>query len=95
MTHEEIRAIARPVKRIADPEVREEMLAAGVIFGCDTASDGVTLFYGKEMLEDIAKGRTAEFDPALIMAFALDFRTSDLEYLVAAVTTLRGSCCYE
>ena len=93
-TDEMLREIAVPVRWIEEPEVRETIKKAGLIWGCDTASDCVTLLYGREMLEDIAKGRHSEFDPQGHIAFELDFRTDELEALCVAIQTLRGSHCY-
>ena len=94
-SQETLREMASPVRRIEEPGVREQMKDAGLIWGCDTASDCVALFYGREMLEDIAKGRDSEFDAQAHIAFELDFRTEDLEYLCAAVQTHRGAHCYQ
>ncbi len=90
-----LREMASPVQRIEEPDIREQMKEAGLIWGCDTASDCVALFYGREMLEDISKGRDSEFDPQITIAFELDFRTEELEYLCAAVQKLRGAHCYQ
>jgi hypothetical protein len=87
-------AIARPVQSLERPEVREEVCRAGIIVGRDPRTGAGSLFYGKEMLEDIAKGRQHEFGPQRAVAFLLDFRTIELEYLIAAVQVLKGSCCY-
>ena len=74
-SQETLREMSSPVRRIDEPSVREQMKEAGLIWGCDTASDCVALFYGREMLEDIAKGRDSEFDAQAHIAFELDFVT--------------------
>ena len=95
MKKEDFRKIARPVREIENPKVREAMKEAGIIWGCDTASDNVSLFYGRDRLEDIAQDSTSKFDTRKIIAFELDFRTGELEDLYAAIEVLCGSCCYE
>lgn len=91
---DELMAMAIPVRELGDPEIRQLVSQAGIVWGFDTYTGELSLFYGKEMLEDIAIGRDSEFDPQMMVVFAIDARTVELEYLYAAVERLKGSCCY-
>jgi hypothetical protein len=78
---------------IARPEVREQIRDAGVIFGTDVHNPGNrSLFFGKANLERILKSGRAR--ATRVTAVPVDFDTDDVEVLVAACITLKGSCCY-
>ena len=94
LSDDELKAMAIPVRKLANPKIRKLLTKAGIIWGLDTYSGDFSLFYGKEMLEDIANGREAEFDPQLMVVFAIDARTPELECLYVAVERLKGYCCY-
>lgn len=86
MTDDELFDNAPHISVIQDPVVRAEIRNAGVIFGVDSATGAPSIFYGKEMLKEIAKGRAAEWGPQKILAFKYDSNQGDeLEYLYAAV----------
>ncbi len=89
------RARAIPITRIEEAEVREWIRHADVIYGFDTASDGVGIFFGREIIEDIAKGRQDEFDAKLTLAFTLRFGSQELEALCATVQDLKGRHTYK
>lgn len=90
-----IRARAMPVTRLEEAEVREWIRQADVIYGFDSASDGVGIFFGREIIEDIAKGRQDEFDAKLTLAFTLCFGSEDLKLLCTTVQNLRGRHTYK
>lgn len=90
-----IRARAIPVARIEEDQVREWIRQADVIYGFDSASDGVGIFFGREIIEDIAKGRQDEFDAKLTLAFMLRFGSEDLKTLCATVRNLKGRHTYK
>jgi hypothetical protein len=95
MDDDELFENAPHISVIQDPAVREEIKKAGVIFGVDSATGAPSIFYGKEMLKEIARGRAAEWDAQVILAFKYDSTQGDeLEYLYAAVEVLKGECCY-
>lgn len=50
-----LRARAIPVTRIEEAEVHEWIRQADVIYGFDSASDGVGTFFGLDIIEDLAK----------------------------------------
>ncbi len=89
-----IRAGAIPVTRIEEAEVREWIRHADVIYGFDSVSEGVGIFFGREIIEDIAKGRQDEFDAKLTLAFTLRFGSENLNALCTAVQNLRGRHTY-
>lgn len=92
---DDIRARAIPFTRIEEAKVREWIRQADVIYGLDSASDGIAIFYGREIIEDIAKGRQDEFDAKLTLAFTLRFCSQDLEALCATVQDLKGRHTYK
>jgi hypothetical protein len=84
-----------PVISLQRPEVRDRVKQASVVLGVD-ADGNETLFYGRRMLEDIARrGHTTEFGPQVVIRFAVDPQTDDPEYLCTAVAVLKGSCDYQ
>jgi hypothetical protein len=96
MTDDELFESAPHIRVIQDPVVREEIKNAGVIFGVDSATGAPSIFYGREMLKEIAKGHAAEWGPQKILAFKYDSNHGDeLEYFYAAVEVLKGECCYD
>ena len=90
-----LRARAIPVTRIEEAEVCEWIRQADVIYGFDSASDGVGIFFGREIIEDIAKGRQDEFDAKLTLAFTLRFGSEDLKSLCTTVQNLKGRHTYK
>jgi hypothetical protein len=75
-------------------EVRAVMKVADVIYGHDEAQGGKpVLFFGREALERIATAGREEF--LSVFRVSYDSRTTQLEYLAAAVEVLKGSCCYQ
>jgi hypothetical protein len=84
---------AMSLDALADPDCRNHVAEADVIWGVKTSTGEPTLFYGKSFLDEIiqsGKARTAK-----IMSFWYDPATTQLEYLIAAVSVLKGSHCYE
>lgn len=82
----------------ASEPYREILRNADVVFARDKASQREVLFYGKELVEDIARGRQSEFDAK--DGVTVELNTSpdspDIEFLFALVEVLKGkgSCCY-
>jgi hypothetical protein len=91
--------------QLADPEFREVIKAAEVVFGQETAaacevigeddlgSGDASLFFGSATLERIVKA--GKMLDARIMTIEVDFATDDPEVLVAACILQKGSCCYK
>jgi hypothetical protein len=82
-----------PLSALKNEGVREELQRADMIFGHDDAQGGkLILFYGIALLQRmLAEGMTPE---CRVFNVSYDSRTDQLEWLVAAVSALRGSCCY-
>ncbi len=89
---DETKKDAVPVASLKDPKVRAQAKDADIIFGFDTTSGGRSLFYGKDTLARISQGGAAE--QMGVMGFLYDSKTDQLEYLIAAVQVIKGSCCY-
>jgi hypothetical protein len=89
-----IRDAALPISALAQDPVRELVRSAGLIWGYDPKQNRMPLFYGRELLEDIAKGRASEFAHQMLLCFTIDLTTDEPESLRAAVESLKGSCCY-
>ncbi|MGA2439748.1 MAG: hypothetical protein ABSH08_02210 [Tepidisphaeraceae bacterium] len=83
-----------PLAEIAKPEVRDEMRLANLIFGWDMSRDVPVIFWGVAALRK-AVNRNEPLT-ASIMMFEYDQDIgAELEYLCAAVKTIKGACCYE
>jgi hypothetical protein len=82
-----------PLSALKNDDVRAELKRADVIFGHDDAQGGeLVLFYGIALLHRmLAEGRSPQFR---VFNVSYDSRTDQLEWLVAAVRALKGSCCY-
>ena len=91
---ESIQATSVPIQSIDEDEIRDRILSADLIWGYDPQQKVMPLFYGKELLEDISKGRSAEFGYLALLCFTIDMSTGDAEVLRQAVQSLRGSCSY-
>lgn len=84
---------AVPISHFEDPNFREEVKGADVILGWDSHRRFTSIFYGAPMLDLIASGAVGG-QKLRSIAISFDSRTSQLEYLVAAVEVLKGSHCY-
>lgn len=86
-----------PLRSIARPEIRERVKGAGLILGWDTRTRRLIVFYGAEIWGEFLRRHETEWTAPLVIGFQYDsdLAKDDLEYLVAAVRTLKGSCCYE
>lgn len=89
-----IRQAALPISSLGESSVRELVRSANLIWGYDPKQDRMPLFYGRELLEDIAKGRASEFAHQMLLCFTIDLTTDEPELLRAAVESLKGSSCY-
>ncbi len=82
-----------PSKSLQDAEVRDQLRNAKIVFGVDSSMGDWSFFYGKNSLADvILSGHPSDEQ---VISFLYDGRTDELEWLYAAVRTLKGSCCYE
>ena len=84
---------AVPIQIFQDPQSREIVKQADLIYAWDTHSKLPLLFYGERRLGDIAAGRHDGRSQGMVV-IAIDARADQLEYLYAAVEVLKGSCCY-
>lgn len=89
-----IREAALPVGSLEEDTVRELVRSANLIWGYDRDQERMPLFYGIELLEDIAKGRADEFAHQMLLCFRIDLTSDEPEVLRKAVESLKGSCCY-
>ena len=89
-----VRREAKDVSALQDVGVRELLKDADVILGFDKANDArPVVFFGKQRFVDIAKsGRSTRL---AMIGLNYDSRTRELEWLCAAVLTLKGRCEYE
>ena len=80
------------LEALRDPEIRELVENSSIVWGVDSYTGQRALFYGKETLEGIRKsGVPSELS---VISFRYDSHSEQLEFLVAAVMELKGSCCY-
>ena len=91
MIDDVIKEMAIPVRKITFKEVRKAMKAADIIWGWDTSRDCKVLFYGREFMKTVAEGEEERVASLLSIEYNQDF-PEQLEYLVAAIETLKGSC---
>src|SRR5689334_15436604 len=83
-----------PVRMFHEQTLRDRISVSPYIFGWDTVSDRLLLFYGRQRLEDISRGRESEFLAADFLCFKLTAPIEEqIDLLYAAVKTLKGSCC--
>lgn len=90
---------AEVAARIAtlEREIEDLFCNADLILTQDCLTGEKALMYGKEMLEDIEHGRASEFIGVkrfLCIDIDNSVEAQQLEYVAAAVTLFRGSCCY-
>ena len=74
---------------------RKLLKQADIIFASDVMdSNKQSIMYGKDKLEQIVG--MSHGQRLSVLNFELDFETSELEYLFAAIEVLKGegSCCY-
>lgn len=90
-----IRESAFPISALEDDNVRDAIFSADIIWGYDANVESMPLFFGKELLEDIASGREKEFGYLALLCFAVDLNSEQPEQLRSTIQSLRGACCYE
>lgn len=66
---------------------------AEVIFGVDVMSQREFLLYGKELLQEIAKGDFSR--PTHVIKIEVDEDTEELEKLIALIKVVKGKVDYE
>jgi hypothetical protein len=74
------------------PELREEIVRAGIIWGVDVRTRRGSLFFGMATLERCV--RTGIAKETHLLTLPIDFGTDDPECLIAACLVLKGSHCY-
>jgi hypothetical protein len=82
------------VSDIEKPDVREQIQRCSIILGIDDSrfDKHETCFFVRAILEEISKGRAAEWPEGTEMAkIHYNQETTSLEYLCAAVQVLKGS----
>lgn len=79
---------AMDVRRIEEPKVREAIQLADIIYGVDRETGRVWPVWGKTICQAIAKSGITHKVP--VFAFKLDFESNELEYLVAACSSVKG-----
>jgi len=84
--------IPRPVESLRNPSERELLKVADVVFGIDSSTGDYSIFYGRQLLKQIATGGEVRELPSI--SYLYDSRTDQLELLVAAVQLVKGSCDY-
>lgn len=82
-----------PVAELHHDGTREQLRLAQVVVGIDCHDLSSALFYGTEIVDELA--RTGIKARVSGISFLYDSRTDSPESLCAAVTTIKGSCCYE
>jgi hypothetical protein len=91
MNNDEIEPTKTCVWMVESSSCREKIKSAKIIFAIGKNGDRACL-YGEQKLRGIARRGKAE---ALNVAeLEIDFDTDELECLVAAVVTIKGSCCF-
>jgi hypothetical protein len=78
--------------QLGRPELREEIVGAGIIRGVDVRTGQASLFFGKVALEQCI--RTGIALETHLLSLPIDFATEDPECLVVACLVLKGSHCY-
>jgi hypothetical protein len=78
---------------LENDETRQELAAADLVFGHDAAKYGEpVLFFGRARLQRAAAEKRSML--ASVFRVQYDSRKDQLQRLVEAVRTLKGSCCY-
>lgn len=82
------------VSDLQNPGMRELVRHCDLIYGIDDSrtEGNETIFFGRALLEDVARGRAAEWEPGAVRMAKIhyDQRTDSLECLLAAVQVLKG-----
>ena len=82
-----------PVHALEEPEYREVLKSADIIYGVDVNSRHEFLLFGREQLQRIVDSGVTE--QAAVAKVELDHDTDELEWVIAAVTVLKGHHDYE
>ncbi|WP_441241018.1 toll/interleukin-1 receptor domain-containing protein [Tardiphaga sp. 768_D3_N2_1] len=75
-------------------EVRKILAEAGALIGRDKRTGGHAIFYGRETLNEFSRRNDKVAFPRPIVEISYDNSSDQLEFLIAAVITLKGGCCY-
>jgi hypothetical protein len=86
-------AQAIPMSGLALEELKDIVAEADVVVGLDTRTGNQSLFWGETAMKRVIASGEAE--PAAFAVLSFDFRTDDLERLVAVCEATKGGCDYE
>jgi hypothetical protein len=87
---------ASPVSVTSIAKMQKAIETATIVFGYDIFTKSRCVLYGREILNDIAKGRDSEWDAQQIVALSYDSRTAELEFLEMMVQRIKGEHdCYQ
>ncbi|MDI3567271.1 toll/interleukin-1 receptor domain-containing protein [Bradyrhizobium sp. Arg816] len=87
--------VAIDVSEIQNEAVRRIMAEAGAILGNDKRTGAQAIFYGLDTLRQFSQVNENVRFPRPVVEVSYDSAGDQLEYLVAAVTILKGGCCYD
>src|SRR5437764_12904296 len=81
-----------PANRVNSPDIRARIAAADVIRADDPALGGGTVFFGREMMEEVIRSGIPR--SANVLRLTLDFASDDPERLDALIRELNGNSCF-
>ena len=88
-----LKSQALPLESLANPDVREAMIAADIIFGLDTSRDSLELFWGAAFLRKVVNAKRDRGGLIVVLRYNQDL-DDELTTLIAVVEKLKGACCY-
>ncbi|WP_271499863.1 toll/interleukin-1 receptor domain-containing protein [Bradyrhizobium sp. CCBAU 11357] len=91
---ETIGNVAIDVSELQSEQVRKIMAEAGAILGRDKRTGNQAIFYGLDTLRQFSQSKEDVRFPRPVVEVSYDSAGDQLEYLIAAVTILKGGCCY-
>jgi hypothetical protein len=78
--------------RVNSPDIRARIAAAHIVRADDPALGGGTVFFGREMMEEVIRSGIPR--SANVLRVALDFASDDPERLDALIRELKGYSCF-
>lgn len=81
-----------PLSAIKSPEGRQQLVEVDVIIGVDTNLGLQTLFFGRELLEDIILAQESRH--VRIIVIDLDFGSDEPDWLSSTIREVRGTSSY-
>jgi hypothetical protein len=85
------RSMAIPVN---SPDIRASVAAAEIVRADDPALGGGTVFFGREMLEEVIRSGIPGPPSEKILRVVLDFASDEPEQLEALIRELKGTSCF-